>query len=266
MSVTGMLQGYCKDGDVDAIMKGSTRDVAKIINRSIEKMADEIGASYEDVVKKLVVMRRKEREELMPYNRAKDEEELTELRALDLSNVKKKYQENAVEADYEATSAQEPVAAPKPKAKQKARYEEPKSKPGFDRDESVRKAKAEDTKSRVKQAPVKLFSEESEVPVTDPIVYESLESILPRMGIPEAYAQRVEYVISGLNWFSYKYNGQVQDFPEGTYYVLLEKKMCTSPKDRIQLYTTACIGGRFLFDTESGVNLNDFRVIALAQI
>ena len=68
----------------------------------------------------------------------------------------------------------------------------------------------------------------------------------------------------GGQWFAYKYNGRVQNIPEGTYYVIVEKKYSTTPKERIQVYVTAVIGGRFMFDGESGINLDDFRVIALS--
>lgn len=251
MAVSAMVQGFSREDDVEAIIKGNAKDIARIINRSIEVMAEEMDTTYEDIVRKLISMRNKERDELMPYTRSKEEREPITT-TLDLSNVKKKYQRDAVDASYEESESE-----PKPKSKA------PVSRPVLERSETVAKAKAKETKARIKQAPVKLFAEEPE-PEEDDVVFEPLAKIMPRLGIPEAYAQRVEYVMPGGQWFAYKYNGRVQNIPEGTYYVIVEKKYSTTPKERIQVYVTAVIGGRFMFDGESGINLDDFRVIALS--
>lgn len=81
---------------------------------------------------------------------------------------------------------------------------------------------------------------------------EPILKILMNHGIDSVYERKVEHSLPGAEWFDCEY-----DAPNGKYYLLLENKKSTSPKDKLKICSAMRINGKWALSSTSKVSLSD---------
>ena len=89
---------------------------------------------------------------------------------------------------------------------------------------------------------------------------EPILNILMKHGIDSVYERKIEHSLPDAEWFDC-----TNDAPAGKYYLLLENKKATSPKDKLRISSAMRINGKWALSSQSKVSLSDCNTIAYTE-
>lgn len=126
--------------------------------------------------------------------------------------------------------------------------------------EPIRMPEAKQEPVQLEEQEPEFYEFEDEVELTPEPEAEPILNILMKHGIDSVYERKIEHSLPDAEWFDC-----TNDTPAGKYYLLLENKKATSPKDKLRISSAMRINGKWALSSQSKVSLSDCNTIAYTE-
>lgn len=126
--------------------------------------------------------------------------------------------------------------------------------------EPIRMPEAKQEPVQLEEQEPEFYEFEDEVELTPEPEAEPILNILIKHGIDSVYERKIEHSLPDAEWFDC-----TNDAPAGKYYLLLENKKATSPKDKLRISSAMRINGKWALSSQSKVSLSDCNTIAYTE-